>query len=185
VRRSTPNRSNVLFFESHAQAELEGFRPCFRCSPKGEGYSKRRLRLVEKVCQYISDNPEPTLSLQQLSARFKVSSSHLQRLFTVTLGVSPREFQETCRIEALKRMPRKGSPVTSAIFNSDFGSVSRVYEKINVHLGMTPSTYSHGGRGVKRRRSNMPHCQPDRWWVQHSDQLRQVVTVMSSLKKGW
>ena len=130
---------------------------------RGEGYNKRRSRLVEKVCQYISDNPETTLSLQQLSARFKVSSSHLQRLFTVTLGVSPREFQETCRIEALKRMPRKGSPVTSAIFNSDFGSVSRVYEKINVHLGMTPSTYSHGGRGVKRRRSNMPHCQPDRF----------------------
>jgi AraC-like DNA-binding protein len=58
--------------------------------------------LVEKVCQYISDNPETTLSLQQLSARFKVSSAHLQKLFTVTLGVSPREFQETCRIEALK-----------------------------------------------------------------------------------
>jgi AraC family transcriptional regulator, regulatory protein of adaptative response / methylated-DNA-[protein]-cysteine methyltransferase len=143
-----PNRSNVLFFESHAQAELEGFRPCFRCSPKGEGYNIRSSRLIEKVCQYISDNPETTLSLHQLSAQFKISSSHLQKLFTATLGVSPREFQETCRIEALKRMLRKGSPVTSAIFNSGFGSVSRVYEKINARLGMTPSVYSRGGRGV-------------------------------------
>ena len=43
-----PNRSNVLFFESHAQAELEAFRPCFRCSPKRKGYNKRKSRLVEK-----------------------------------------------------------------------------------------------------------------------------------------
>ena len=143
-----PNRDNVLFFESHAQAELEGFRPCFRCSPKREGYNRQRSRLVEKVCQYISDNPERTLSLDQLSAQFKISGFHLQKLFTATLGVSPREFQETCRIEALKRMLRNRSPVTSAIFDSGFGSVSRVYEKIDARLGMTPGAYSRGGRGV-------------------------------------
>ena len=39
--------------------------------------------------------------------------------------------------------------MTNAVYDSGFNSSSRVYEHAAEELGMTPATYSRGGRGVK------------------------------------
>ena len=43
---------------------------------------------------------------------------------------------------------RKGESVTNALYESGFNSSSRLYEHAAEELGMTPATYSRGGRGV-------------------------------------
>jgi AraC family transcriptional regulator of adaptative response/methylated-DNA-[protein]-cysteine methyltransferase len=43
---------------------------------------------------------------------------------------------------------RKGESVTNSLYESGFNSSSRLYEYASEELGMTPATYSRGGRGV-------------------------------------
>jgi AraC family transcriptional regulator of adaptative response/methylated-DNA-[protein]-cysteine methyltransferase len=50
-------------------------------------------------------------------------------------------------LKALLRTPREDQ-VTGAIFGAGYGSLSRVYEKIDTRLGMTPMEYRAGGAGV-------------------------------------
>lgn len=51
-------------------------------------------------------------------------------------------------MEKFKEGLRSGSDVTTAMYDSGFGSSSRLYEKASETLGMTPSAYKKGGQGV-------------------------------------
>ncbi len=54
-------------------------------------------------------------------------------------------------MDGFKRLLRtdKNHGVTGAIFDAGFGSLSRLYEKADTRLGMTPMEYRQGGRGVE------------------------------------
>jgi len=103
---------------------------------------------VQQLCQYIERNCEATLTLTHLARHAGVSSFHLQRNFQALVGLSPRQFQEACRIKRLKANLREGAPATDAIFEAGYGSLSRVYEKADASLGMTPAEYRAGGRNL-------------------------------------
>ena len=103
---------------------------------------------VHQLCLYIEQNCEATLTLAHLAAQAGLSPFHLQRNFQSLIGVSPRQFQEACRLKRLKASLRNGAPATDAIFDAGYGSLSRVYEKADAHLGMTPMEYKRGGRGL-------------------------------------
>jgi len=45
-------------------------------------------------------------------------------------------------------MLREGGTVTDALYACGYGSSSRLYEKTNAHLGMTPVSYRKGGEGM-------------------------------------
>jgi AraC family transcriptional regulator of adaptative response/methylated-DNA-[protein]-cysteine methyltransferase len=62
--------------------------------------------------------------------------------------VTPRQFQEACRLRALKQELRAGEDVLQATLAAGFGSPSRVYERVSTRLGMTPSEYRAGGARV-------------------------------------
>ena len=103
---------------------------------------------VHQLCHYIEQNCEATLTLAHLATHAGVSPFHLQRNFQSLIGVSPRQFQQGCRLKRLKASLRNGAPATDAIFDAGYGSLSRVYERADAHLGMTPIQYRSGGRGV-------------------------------------
>jgi AraC family transcriptional regulator of adaptative response/methylated-DNA-[protein]-cysteine methyltransferase len=46
-------------------------------------------------------------------------------------------------------MLRSGRNITDALYETGYGSSSRVYERSNAQLGMTPATYQKGGKGMK------------------------------------
>jgi AraC family transcriptional regulator of adaptative response/methylated-DNA-[protein]-cysteine methyltransferase len=46
-------------------------------------------------------------------------------------------------------MLRAGKSITDALYETGYGSSSRVYEHSNAQLGMTPATYRKGGKGMK------------------------------------
>ena len=39
--------------------------------------------------------------------------------------------------------------MTTALYEAGYSSASRLYEKSDAQLGMTPATYSRGGRGMR------------------------------------
>jgi AraC family transcriptional regulator of adaptative response/methylated-DNA-[protein]-cysteine methyltransferase len=105
--------------------------------------------LVENVCQYIEQNLEGSLNLETLGRRFDLSPYHLQRTFKKVLGISPREYADTCRLNRLKTRLRDGESVTAAMYQAGYGSSSRLYERAATHLGMTPASYRRGAAGVR------------------------------------
>ena len=139
-----PRRDSVEFFADPTQAERAGYRACLRCKPTE--ISSQALMVTRT--RRLLDEAEGVLTLAELSKRVGVSPFHLQRLFKRATGLSPREYQSARRMQQVKHGLRKGDDVTTALYDAGFGSPSRLYEKTDPQLGMTPGTYRRGGHGV-------------------------------------
>ncbi|MDX2149822.1 MAG: bifunctional DNA-binding transcriptional regulator/O6-methylguanine-DNA methyltransferase Ada [Bryobacteraceae bacterium] len=141
-----PRRENVRFYETAAEAERDGLRPCLRCRPL-ETVDPAAARVL-RVAAFLREHAGETVSLEDLSRESATSPFHLQRSFKAMLGVTPREYQEAWRLKRFKRELKRGGRVTDAVYEAGFGSSSRLYERVDTRLGMTPSAYREGGKGV-------------------------------------
>jgi AraC family transcriptional regulator, regulatory protein of adaptative response / methylated-DNA-[protein]-cysteine methyltransferase len=142
-----PRREGVRFFAAPAAAEAAGFRACRRCHPDRPASIPPQIERVRRACALIAAHPDRPLTLDGITRRVGGSPYHLLRTFKRTLGISPREYLEACRIGCLKAGLRNGDGVAAATYGAGFGSGSRVYEKAPAALGMTPATYAKGGKG--------------------------------------
>jgi AraC family transcriptional regulator of adaptative response/methylated-DNA-[protein]-cysteine methyltransferase len=116
--------------------------------------AERRDEQVERVretCRYIEGNLEETLTLAVLAERVGLSPAHLQRVFKQITGISPRQYADACRLGRLKARLRTTETVTMALYEAGYGSSSRLYERADSHLGMTPAAYRKGGRAAHIR----------------------------------
>jgi AraC family transcriptional regulator of adaptative response/methylated-DNA-[protein]-cysteine methyltransferase len=140
-----PLRRNTLFFRTAQDAEFQGFRPCRRCRPKNQDSA---TALVQQTVAAIASSSEDSIRLGALAVGLGVSSAQLRRAFRRATGLSPKEFEQALRLEKFKRLLREGTTVTDALYACGYGSSSRLYEKTNAHLGMTPAAYRKGGDGM-------------------------------------
>ena len=146
----TPLRRNVRFYATRGEAEQDGLRACLRCRPAAVTAADSNKLRIRRLCEYIRANCQSgeSLALEDLSRHVGLSPFHLQRTFKEVVGVTPKQFVEACRIEALKNQLRSGDSVTDAIYEAGFSGPSRVYERVDTRLGMTPREYRAGGEGV-------------------------------------
>ncbi len=107
-----------------------------------------RADLIAEICAYLQVIHPCAASLQDLSRRFHISPFHLQRSFKAVTGITPRQFSDKLRIEDFKAQVRKGERITDAILAVGYGSSSRLYERSDEQLGMTPTTYKRRGAGM-------------------------------------
>jgi AraC family transcriptional regulator, regulatory protein of adaptative response / methylated-DNA-[protein]-cysteine methyltransferase len=138
-----PRRENVRFFSHPGQAEKAGFRACLRCRPK-QFSGNPQADTVKAICRYIEQHLDEPVTLQRLGKVFRQSPFHLQRRFKAVLGITPREYADSCRLRQLKRNLQSGDNVTRAMYDAGYGSSSRLYEKTASQLGMTPDKYRRG-----------------------------------------
>lgn len=143
-----PERQRVTFFSGPEAARDGGFRPCRRCHPDEAGKTDARAQMAARVCRYIEEHLEEPLSLGILTAATGASRHELQRTFKQVTGVSPREYQDALRLRRVKARLRGGEGVAGALYDAGYGSSSRLYERANRHLGMTPAAYRRGGKGM-------------------------------------
>jgi AraC family transcriptional regulator of adaptative response/methylated-DNA-[protein]-cysteine methyltransferase len=104
---------------------------------------------IEHVCRYIEKHADTPLRLAQLAQLAGLSPFHFQRSFKALTGVTPKAYQENARLKTLKKGLRTTKRVTDAIYDAGYGSSSRIYEKVDTRLGMTPQQYRKGGAGVE------------------------------------
>ena len=138
-----PRRQNVTFFHKPDEAEKAGFRACRRCRPKAIG-ANRQTEMVKAVCRYIEQHLDEPVTLSRLGSEFRQSPFHLQRSFKAVLGISPRAYADSCRMNQLKRNLQAGHSVTRAMYDAGYSSSSRLYERTASQLGMTPDSYRRG-----------------------------------------
>jgi AraC family transcriptional regulator, regulatory protein of adaptative response / methylated-DNA-[protein]-cysteine methyltransferase len=138
-----PRRENVTFFSRPEQAEKAGFRACLRCRPRSFS-GNPQSDVAKEMCRYIEQHLDEPITLERLGKAFRLSPFHLQRRFKAALGITPREYADSCRMRQLKRNLQSGDNVTRAMYDAGYGSSSRLYEKTASQLGMTPDTYRRG-----------------------------------------
>lgn len=138
-----PRRENVAFFRRIEEAEKAGYRACLRCRPKSSG-GNERMQLVRAICRYIEQHLDEPVTLTRLGSTFKQSPFHLQRSFKAVLGITPKAYADSCRMNQLKSNLRAGHSVTRAMYDAGYSSSSRLYERTASQLGMTPDKYRRG-----------------------------------------
>lgn len=138
----------MAFYSGPDAAEIAGFRECRRCKPRGGAPVPAGLAEVRRACAYIQAHADETVTLARLAGHVGASPFHLQRVFTRLVGISPRAYQDAVRAARFRAELRQGTPVSGAIYDAGYGSISRVYERMPTGRGMTPAIYRRGGRGT-------------------------------------
>src|SRR5579862_1452575 len=149
-----PRRNQVEFFAQPEAAERAGFRACLRCRPQLTGadarnHSERAVNQVAELCRAIENNLDAPLKLDSLAAQAGASPHSVLRAFRKTMGITPRQYADAVRLRRLKGQLKKGSDVTTAMYEAGYSSPSRLYESASSSLGMTPGTYLRGGTGMQ------------------------------------
>ncbi|MBH0113539.1 bifunctional DNA-binding transcriptional regulator/O6-methylguanine-DNA methyltransferase Ada [Novosphingobium sp. YJ-S2-02] len=142
-----PRRENVQFFLDAVAAERAGLRACKRCRPETVGRDEvavaRALEVIEAATESIA--------LAQLADECDYSATHFQRVFKRAVGLSPAAYQRALRLERTRAALSGGAKVTDAIYDGGFGAASRFYAASEGRMGMKPSVWRDGGRGVTIR----------------------------------
>ena len=144
-----PKREQVSFFPLPEAAERAGFRACKRCHPRRARVNDPQIELVRRVCHIIAEHRDEPVTLERLSAIVRVNAHHLQRTFKQLMGITPRQYAESQKLERFKTGVKRGSSVTGAMYDAGYGSSRALYEKSSSQLGMTPATYGRGGKGMR------------------------------------
>lgn len=139
-----PRRDNVRFFAGPDQAEAAGLRACLRCRPRD---TQRDEQAIDRALRQLTD-VEQAPALAELAREVGYSPAHFQRIFKRAVGLSPAEYVRARRVERAAEALSAGASVTEAIYEAGFGASSRFYEASEGRMGMTPSAWRDGGRGV-------------------------------------
>ena len=161
-----PRRGQVVFFRVAQEAQREGFRPCLRCWPQ-EAARAAESAVLGRVCRALEEDTaekigetdekhRPIESITKLAEEVGISPERLRRAFRRRMGITPRGYADQVRLRRLRNRLRKEKDVTTAMYEAGYGSPSRLYERSNHQLGMTPATYGHGGRGMEIRYTVAP-----------------------------
>ena len=138
-----PRRQNVTFYRQPEEAEKAGYRACLRCRPRAIA-GNPQMEMVKAVCRYVELHLDEPITLARLGTAFRQSPFHLQRTFKAVLGITPRAYADSCRLNQLKSNLRAGHSVTRAMYEAGYSSSSRLYERTASQLGMTPDKYRRG-----------------------------------------
>lgn len=126
-----------------AEVGAGGVRPCARCTPDRVTGRERALALA----LHLLDTGVPAPGLTELARAAGLSPSHLQRVFTRALGLSPKHYALGVRAGRFKALLRAGAGVTEAMYAAGYPSPRTLYDRATDQLGMRPGAYRRGGAG--------------------------------------
>jgi len=142
-----PRRENVRFFDASARAEGAGLRACLRCRP--DDVARDEAAVQQAITMLRADETAPTLGA--LAKAVGYSATHFQRVFTRAVGLSPAQYHRALRVERAGDALTAGASVTEAVYEAGYGAPSRFYAASGERMGMAPSAWRDGGRGVTIR----------------------------------
>lgn len=147
-----PHRENVRFFVDGAAARAAGLRACRRCLPDDMARDERAVRDAVAAIRAAAGE---SLALADLACAAGYSPAHFQRMFKAHIGLSPAAYARALRRERAAEALSGGGRITDAIYDAGYGAPSRFYAQ-SERLGMAPSAWRDGGRGVTIRWAVVP-----------------------------
>ncbi len=145
-----PNRKNVEFFSTVADAEAAGYRASKRASGDRTAAAAHRTAVVAEACRLI-ENAENQPNLEELALKADMSMFHFHRVFKAETGLTPKAYASASRARRLRGELGETKTITDAFYGAGFNSNSRFYEASAGLLGMTPRDYKEGGQNSEIR----------------------------------
>ncbi len=115
-----------------------------------DGRGSSRSDLVAEACRTIElalDEPD----LAALAAAAGLSRFHFHRVFKAETGVTPKQYAQAARSARVRAELEAGANVTDVIYAAGFRSSGRFYASSTERLGMKPTEYRDGAKGVAVR----------------------------------
>lgn len=142
-----PRREHVTFYADGEAARAAGYRACLRCKP--DEVARDRVAVARAV-ELIEGAEEP-MPLEALAEQVGYAPHHFHRLFKRATGVTPAAYARGLRARAAADALHGNARVTDAIYEAGYSGPSRFYESAGRRLGMSPSAWQRGGKGVTIR----------------------------------
>ncbi len=108
---------------------------------------ERMSQAIEWLINHQAQQP----SLDELANNLHMSSSHLQRVFTAWVGISPKRFLQQITVEHLKsRLHRPSSPesLLQHAWDSGLSGGGRLHDLFVTLEALTPGEFREGGKGL-------------------------------------
>ena len=144
-----PKRENCTFYESAAEAEQAGYRPCLRCRPEiapGRSHVDRISAWARRAIVRIEQGALNEMSVDELAASLGVSGRQLRRAVQDRYGVSPVQLAQTHRLLTAKRLLADTRlPVGEIAEISGFSSLRRFNACFQDRYRLAPSAMRKRG----------------------------------------
>lgn len=96
----------------------------------------------------IIDDAGPTLTLDALAQRMKMSPAHFQRIFSQWVGVSPKKYQQYLTLDHARRLLTDRFTVLDAALEAGLSGSGRLHDLFLTWEAMSPGDYAKGGAGL-------------------------------------
>lgn len=98
---------------------------------------------VARLTEFIEDNLDRPICLEDLAVLVNVSRFHFSRLFKRTIGVTAISYVEQCRIRRAKSLILEtGLPLAEIALATGFADQSHFTRRFQRHVGCTPAAYA-------------------------------------------
>ena len=105
------------------------------------------------------ETAEQAPTLDVLAKSVGMSPYHFHRVFKAMTRLTPKTYAVGHRAQRVRKQLSRRNTVTEAIYDAGFNSNSRFYAKSAQTLGMTPTDFRNGGKGVTRHlAATIPQC---------------------------
>ena len=99
------------------------------------------MNFVQDIKQLIEQNPEYSLTIDEMSNYAFVSKYHLIRSFKHEVGLTPHQFQIQNRVRKAQRLLNQPIPITEVALTAGFFDQSHLIKYFEKIVGLTPSCY--------------------------------------------
>ncbi len=142
-RARTPKEANCSFYETAAEAEQAGYRPCLLCRPElapGRSITDATSNLARRAARLLEEDCRSGQSLDTLAGRLGCTDRHLRRVFTAEYRIPPVQYLQTCRLLLAKNLLTDTDlPVVDVAMASGFGSLRRFNDLFKKHYSLSPT----------------------------------------------
>lgn len=112
------------------------------CTTVGNTGQNKSSAKVEKLTQWISENYQKDVSLDDLASQIGCSASYTSKLFKSVTGVELVGYLNSVRVEHVKQLLRTTQlPVSEITILAGFNSQQTMIRNFKKNLGITPSEY--------------------------------------------
>lgn len=102
----------------------------------------RHAETIKKLCEWLDNNLEDNVSLDNLASKFGISRSLLTREFKRYAGTSIVDYVNTRRLQkAGSILASTEKSITEAALESGFSSIANFYKRFQNLYGVTPASF--------------------------------------------
>jgi AraC-like DNA-binding protein len=109
--------------------------------PRRSPLTPRDRRALRRASDYLGDQPERNVGLDELAAVAGIGKFRLIRLFRAHTGLPPHALQVAHRIRRARRLLEAGETIAGAAVMAGFVDQSHLHRHFQRSLGLTPGEY--------------------------------------------